>query len=79
MQHVKFLQLPHVLFQGRVLIKVIQHVTAQSLTGDIDFHSSFRAFSVRISGVARRHVSHLHEVFDTLVVAQEVVAQLHPL
>lgn len=48
MQHVKFLQLPDILFQGRVLKKVIQHVTAQSLEGNIHFHSSLHAFGFPI-------------------------------
>lgn len=72
MQHVKFLQLPHILFQGRVLEKVIQHVTAQSLEGNINFHSSLRLWFPNF-------VSYLHEELDALVVTQEIVAQLHPL
>lgn len=54
MQHVKLLQLPHILFQGRVLKKVIQHVTAQSLEGNINFHSSLHAFGFPIFGVTPR-------------------------
>lgn len=79
MQHVHFLQLPHILFQGRVLKEVIQHVAAQSLEGNIRFRSALHAFRLPEFFLARRPVSHLHEELDALVVTQEVVAQLHPL
>lgn len=51
MQHVKFLQLPHILFQDWVLKKVVQHVTAQSLEGNINLQFSLHAFGFPIFGV----------------------------
>lgn len=38
MQLVQSLQIPHILLQGWVLIKIIQHVTTQSLEGNVNFH-----------------------------------------
>lgn len=81
MQLIQFLQFPHILLQGWVHIKVIQHATIQSLEGHINFHFSHIKFSsnpVSTSTTAHR-ISYLHEQFDMLVFPQEIFAESHPL
>lgn len=81
MRLVQCLQLPHVLLQGWVHIKVIQHVTIQSLEGNVRFHfSHLKLGSHPVSASSLEHyISYLHEEFDMFVLPQEIFAESHPL
>lgn len=81
MQLVEFLQFPHILLQGWVLIKIIQHVTIQGLEGNINFHFSHIKFTSHpVPTLFMEHyISYLHEQFDMLVFPQELFAESHPL
>lgn len=81
MQLVQFLQLLHILLQGRVLIQLVQHVTIQSLEGNVSFHSTqIKHTSHPVYTLSLVHyISYLQEKFDVLVLPQEVFAEGHPL
>lgn len=81
MQLVQFLQFPHIRLQGWVLIEIIQHVTVQSLKGNVNFHfSHIKITSHPVSTLSLvHHIPYLHKQFDMLVFPQEVFAQGHPL
>lgn len=83
-QLVESLQFPHILLQGWMLIKIIQHVTAQTLEGNVHFsfcpcHTHFKFPSHPASTLFPLRVSYLHEQFDMFVFSQEVFAESHPL
>lgn len=81
MQLVQFLQIPHILLQDWVLIKIIQHVTIQRLEGNVNFNfSHISSAHTPVSALfTEDYVSYLHEHFDVLVLPQEVFAESHPL
>lgn len=50
------LQLPHILLQGRVRVKVVQHTAVQSLEGNVRFHSFHISLSSDpVSGLSAEH------------------------
>lgn len=81
LQLVRFLQFPHILLQGWVLIKVIQHITIQSLERKVVCHFSHIKFNSNpVSTFSIEHfISYLHEQFDMLIFPQEIFAESHPL
>lgn len=85
MQLVQLLQLHQIPLQGRVLIKIIQHIAIQSLEGNVSFHlfhcknSPPTQFPPFFFPFAQYCTSYLHEDFDVLVFSQEVFAEGRPL
>lgn len=81
MRLMELLQLPHILLQGRVRVKVVQHTAVQSLEGNVRFHSFHISLSSEpVSGLPRNiMLPYLHEHFDMLVLPQEISAERHPL
>lgn len=78
MQLVDLLHFHHILLQGWVLIKIIQHVTTQSLEGNVSFYFPHIKFTAHPFPCAS-YTSYLNEEFDVLIFSQEVFAEKHPL